>query len=108
MKDLRFVRWLIMLLIFVGVIGMVRFLLGGDELSAIWIGGGMFAISSHFLPSWSWAGRSSKQRTKKFPLPWKGPPDLWFAVVMIMLGIVWHVSQNVFAFAIIVDDENSL
>jgi hypothetical protein len=28
MKDLRFVRWLIMLLIFVGVIGVVRFLLG--------------------------------------------------------------------------------
>jgi hypothetical protein len=99
---MRVVRWLILLLVFVGVIKVLQFLLGGDELSADWIGAGVVAISSHFLPSWSSASRSGTSSGKAFPWPWNGISDIGIPVVMIILGIVWYVSHNVFAFTIIV------
>lgn len=56
--NTTFLRWLIMLAVLVGLVSGLRFLLGGDEMGAVWISVGLFVIASHFLPTWSWASRS--------------------------------------------------
>jgi len=86
----------------VGLVSGLRFLLGGDEMGAVWISVGLFVIASHFLPTWSWASRSGSSTAREFRLSLNGrPTDIWIAVGLILLGIVWHILQNVLAFAIV-------